>query len=638
MNPFAICCAIGCLLLLGCPSRAGAQNLVRDPGFENHLPLPSMGVDNWRDSPNWKNEGFFVQVFDTTYVFNKEERSRGYHAEQPHGGRAVACLPAFLVDSRGSVKGGGFAGYLFQALQKPLDKGQYYRIRLWVKLLDRFKVDRSKDYAYLQHFGVSFGNERPAVTRKAPYPALLHSDAPFLLDSIRFEEWVLVDHVIRPTTDLKYIVIGWFDNPDDPAYRPDTYGAYRNEYLLDDVLVEKIMVPDSMALAKAIEWPYLNPSGKAIVHRPPVPAKTLVQFDFDASVLRPSGRATLDSFIFQLKKTPSGALYEIVGFADSTGTARHNDSLSMARALAVRGYLVAKGGLPAYQFILSARGNQDFVTENQTAKGRGANRRVEIGEAETPLGQRLYHAATQHCLAGEADSAFFWLRAWMKLPAADAILLLYDPDLRPLHADPRWAAVEHFTREAYRRYPRPDPAFQWERLYCLDQLYRSFDQLYYEAKGCTPALLDAVFLANDSLLQLCQDSAFLEMERLLVAQGWPLANEVGSRAAEVPALIVCHSSDTLRMKGYLPIFKNAAADGKLSMEWYARLFDKISMLERKVQRYGTQLCPQEDDPLEYRMCPFEEPDMVNERRASLGLGPVDLYERVHLVHRPSPCK
>lgn len=68
---------------------------------------------------------------------------------------------------------------------------------------------------------------------------------------------------------------------------------------------------------------------------------------------------------------------EISGFTDNIGTAPANRSLSQKRANRVRDFLIIQG-IDADRFKVFGRGEVNFVTSNNTAKGRASNRRVEI--------------------------------------------------------------------------------------------------------------------------------------------------------------------------------------------------------------------------------------------------------------------
>lgn len=67
----------------------------------------------------------------------------------------------------------------------------------------------------------------------------------------------------------------------------------------------------------------------------------------------------------------------IAGFTDNTGNAAYNKQLSLLRAQNVKQYMLELG-VNETQIIVSANGVSDPVANNNTAKGRSANRRVEM--------------------------------------------------------------------------------------------------------------------------------------------------------------------------------------------------------------------------------------------------------------------
>ena len=103
-------------------------------------------------------------------------------------------------------------------------------------------------------------------------------------------------------------------------------------------------------------------------------AETL--FDFDKSVIKPEGRARLDSFLTQL----SGVKYDVViviGHTDSIGSDAYNMRLGLRRAESVKAYLISKG-MNSNQIKTSSKGEREPVADNKTAQGRAMNRRVVI--------------------------------------------------------------------------------------------------------------------------------------------------------------------------------------------------------------------------------------------------------------------
>jgi OOP family OmpA-OmpF porin len=83
-------------------------------------------------------------------------------------------------------------------------------------------------------------------------------------------------------------------------------------------------------------------------------------FAFDKSVLKPEGRAALDTFARDL----AGASYNsilTIGHTDRIGSNDYNQRLSMRRAHAVKDYLVSRD-IPAHRISAEGRGETQPVT------------------------------------------------------------------------------------------------------------------------------------------------------------------------------------------------------------------------------------------------------------------------------------
>jgi len=74
-----------------------------------------------------------------------------------------------------------------------------------------------------------------------------------------------------------------------------------------------------------------------------------------------------------------GYIVEVMGYADSTGSAALNTKLSEDRAKAVITYLVQQGNVPIRHIVApGAMGEDGAVATNETKAGRAENRRVEV--------------------------------------------------------------------------------------------------------------------------------------------------------------------------------------------------------------------------------------------------------------------
>ena len=99
-------------------------------------------------------------------------------------------------------------------------------------------------------------------------------------------------------------------------------------------------------------------------------------FDFDKSVLKPEAQAKLTDLV---EKTRGVNLEVIiaVGHTDAVGTNAYNQRLSVARADAVKNFLVGKG-IERNRVYTEGKGEAQPVADNRTADGRAKNRRVEV--------------------------------------------------------------------------------------------------------------------------------------------------------------------------------------------------------------------------------------------------------------------
>ena len=85
---------------------------------------------------------------------------------------------------------------------------------------------------------------------------------------------------------------------------------------------------------------------------------------------------TLDEVVGFLKQKPDAKL-ALVGYTDTTGSAKTNQKLSLARAESVKKYMLKKG-VAADRITAYGEGSANPVGDNKTKNGRSKNRRVEI--------------------------------------------------------------------------------------------------------------------------------------------------------------------------------------------------------------------------------------------------------------------
>ncbi|WP_374263327.1 OmpA family protein [Zoogloea sp.] len=102
----------------------------------------------------------------------------------------------------------------------------------------------------------------------------------------------------------------------------------------------------------------------------------VVEFETGSATLTSAGRAILDEMADAIRRLGAPKI-QLIGHTDNEGNRAANVALSMARANAVRAYLVEKG-IPAANLNTAGAGPDRPVTSNATPEGRARNRRIEF--------------------------------------------------------------------------------------------------------------------------------------------------------------------------------------------------------------------------------------------------------------------
>ncbi|HTH83553.1 MAG TPA: OmpA family protein [Mucilaginibacter sp.] len=101
-----------------------------------------------------------------------------------------------------------------------------------------------------------------------------------------------------------------------------------------------------------------------------------ILFDTDKSEVKPAAQTNLQNLAISLQKNPETNIL-IVGHTDNTGTASHNQDLSVERAEAVKSYIISNN-VSASRLSTQGKGATEPIADNATVDGRTQNRRVEI--------------------------------------------------------------------------------------------------------------------------------------------------------------------------------------------------------------------------------------------------------------------
>ncbi|MDF7785865.1 OmpA family protein [Pantoea stewartii] len=146
-------------------------------------------------------------------------------------------------------------------------------------------------------------------------------------------------------------------------------GLYRGERLRMPVLdaIRSYMSPP----------PPSEPQPQAIPVPKIVRLNSMSLFDSGRSDLKTGSTRMLVHSLVDIKAKP-GWLIVIAGHTDNTGNPQLNQTLSLKRAEAVRGWMRDTGDVPESCFAVQGYGASRPIATNDTPEGRALNRRVEI--------------------------------------------------------------------------------------------------------------------------------------------------------------------------------------------------------------------------------------------------------------------
>jgi hypothetical protein len=115
----------------------------------------------------------------------------------------------------------------------------------------------------------------------------------------------------------------------------------------------------------------------------------------------------------------------------------------------------------------------------------------------------------------------------------------------------------------------------------------------------------------------------LKIERILNDYGWLGADVLGEEGNKTIFLVIQHSDLETQLK-YLPMMRKAVEFGNANAKDIALLEDRIAVRQGKRQIYGSQIYKDYNTGEAY-VYPLVDPEKVNERRAKVGLEPIEDY-------------
>ncbi|MFI7129126.1 DUF6624 domain-containing protein [Nonomuraea sp. NPDC050153] len=110
---------------------------------------------------------------------------------------------------------------------------------------------------------------------------------------------------------------------------------------------------------------------------------------------------------------------------------------------------------------------------------------------------------------------------------------------------------------------------------------------------------------------------------VVATRGWPLVSQVGHRAARAAWLLAQHATSRRAQLVLHEAMAEAVEREEASPGDFAYLEDRVRVRSGRPQLYGTQF---HDGAGGLEPMPIEDPDLLDERRAAVGLEPFAEYE------------
>ncbi|MDX2304041.1 MAG: OmpA family protein [Microscillaceae bacterium] len=359
-----------------------AQNLVPNPGFEDHTECPdflgsvrSYNFNSpWGILPNWQ-----ANPPDCTPDYYHPCGKRKFRAPknlcgemQPQEGVAyVGMILRIGAVDYGDPKDLMYREHITAKLSQTLKPDFQYLVRFYVALSDY------SNYA-LAHIGALFTEEPLVIQENQAYTPQICSKGVMLKAP---KTWMIIQDTLRAKGGEKFITLGNFEDYAQRKIRKITqntqhfkkFNYNRAYYYLDDVFVEElgpfqqtlIEPKDSILLT---DWGLVKSGEKVILDN--------IFFEFDKAELLPESFPELNKLVTLLKNDP-GIHLTLIGHTDSIGTQEKNQLLSENRAKSVVRYLKSKG-IQNNRLVYKGFGETQPIAGNGNPDGRQLNRRVEF--------------------------------------------------------------------------------------------------------------------------------------------------------------------------------------------------------------------------------------------------------------------
>lgn len=229
----------------------------------------------------------------------------------------------------------------------------------------------------------------------------------------------------------------------------------------------------------------------------------------------------------------------------------------------------------------------------------------------------VYNAACSWALAGNADSAFYYLiKTAQKFKYSDVEHVTTDSDLRSLYSDKRWAFIVSTIKL---NQTKAEQKLNKDLINFLDSIYRQDQAMRSQIDSVEQKYGLKSKERNDLFAKMAKvdSSNLLIAKKLLNKYGWLGNDVVGDRGNETIWLVIQHSDLKTQIK-YIPKLRRSVSKGLSHPYYLAYMEDRIAMNQGKEQIYGSQIT-HDLSTGKYSIYPIRDEVNVDERRKAMGM-------------------
>ncbi len=572
-----------------------AQNLVRNGNFEEFTNPPTKFCDS-KDRKinnfvkNWYSPNTASPDLITKNTLWEEIEERYSPAKYLFGNGAVGLL---YKPNKTPIWG----EYIQSKLLYPIIKHHYYYAEVMVASSHSVNLD-------IKNWGISFTKDSLCMTDDG----IISSDPQLKANCLEAHRWRRVNGVFEAKENSNYITLGFFNN----LIENDTRLPVEIYFLIDNIMVKEINKNDYLYWIPNLEDLCLDKGNNVIIKNLKFADN---KYEIDSSMMQILNQ--LQRFLID---NPTLRI-EIQGHTDNTYKESYNQDLSEKRAKAVYDFLIYRNVNPK-QLNFKGYGQSKPIFENTTSQNKENNRRVSFEILQFNSLIDNYLLACRYSKDKILDSAFFYLQSAIKM-GADELVILCDEDLNNLKQDKRYAKIDQVIKTKYYStlgsMAYKPHCFELNKIWIEDQIYRQPYQLLKKLKG--EGFNYKIYTSKDStfFLQLNKEHQ-KTIDRIVTPRGTD--KNISKKAKEAVWLVVQHSANVGYMEKYLPLFKDWARIDKQYNYMIPYLIDRMLVLQKKSQRYGTQYIV---DPVskEERLLPLENAQKLNEWRKLYDLEPIN---------------